>query len=147
MVALIHNKAMIDKTSDKQKRNNMALAKKIASAIDASPMSAAKIAKKCGVTPQAISGWKSTGRIAKDMLAVFADVVEIPLNHFMPPAKSKDGRLRLVDVPANRDLLSGREVINLVALYWQSTDDGRRRIMDIATLVPKVAVVDVTADN
>ena len=63
------NQAMIEKTK------NAELARRIATAIAESGMSAKSIAAAVGVTPQAVTGWKNTGSIAKDTLVRFAQAV------------------------------------------------------------------------
>jgi hypothetical protein len=63
-----HNKAMIDKT----KTANAVLAQRIAQAIESSGKTAKAIAEEVQVKPQAVNGWKTTGRIGKDTLVRFA---------------------------------------------------------------------------
>lgn len=66
--------------------SNRELAQKIAVAIKASPLKNKEVAQQCGVKPQAVTGWKTTGRISKEMLSVLAGVVGVPLGHFMDAA-------------------------------------------------------------
>jgi hypothetical protein len=139
---LIQNQAMIDPTKNKREDANAILAKKIARAIEDSGKAAKEIAAACGVRAQAVTTWKKYGRISKDTLKTFADFVGLPLAHFYPsgePSSQAGPLLSLVDVPRNRDSVSGSEMLRLQYLYLQSDDDGRRSIMDAAGLAASSA--------
>lgn len=60
------------------------LSHRIREAIDGSGKSRAEIAEQCGVTPQAVNGWLTTGRISKLKIARLASVTGLPLEFFMP---------------------------------------------------------------
>lgn len=147
--SVVQNQAMIYKTDDKQKGNNVALAQKIAEAIKASGMKAREVAEKCEVTPQAVNGWKTTGRISKEMLSVFADVVGFPLEHFIPSTSPPraDNHLKIVHLPKNRDMVSGESVLRLIALFMQSTDEGRKSLLEFAELTPKMLTARISANH
>jgi SOS-response transcriptional repressor LexA len=55
------------------------LAKKFAEAVDAAKLKPSAIAEACGVTPQAVTGWRETGRIHKKHLAKLAELTGRPL--------------------------------------------------------------------
>lgn len=46
-------------------------------------VTSAEVAKVCKVTPQAVHGWRKTGRIAKRYLVIISKVTEKPLNYFL----------------------------------------------------------------
>jgi phage repressor protein C with HTH and peptisase S24 domain len=77
----VDNQSMIDTEKPSSAKR---LGKRIDEEIKKSKKTAAAIAKECGVTPQAITGWKKYGRISKDMLQVLANVLEIPMSEFFP---------------------------------------------------------------
>lgn len=129
--------------------DNTALAKKIADAIEASGMKAREVADRCEVTPQAVNGWKTTGRIKKEMLSVLAGVLGVPLEYFIPPTVRSEAErhLKVVHLPKSRDTVSGESVMRLIALYVQSTDDGRKSLLEFAELTPKVLSARTSAND
>jgi len=58
----------------KSSSDTASVALRIAQAIDQSGKTSAEIAAACGVTPQAVNGWKKTGRIGKGQLPVLAEL-------------------------------------------------------------------------
>lgn len=46
-------------------------------------VTSAALAEACGVTPQAVNGWRKTGRIAKRHLPKVAELTEKPLEYFL----------------------------------------------------------------
>jgi len=60
-----------------------ALAHRICQAIEESKLTAAQIAAECGVTPQAVNGWKRTGRIGKGHLPKLAEMTGKSLEWFL----------------------------------------------------------------
>lgn len=123
------NQAMVDEKN----RSNLELAAKISAAIKNSPLTAREIAQRCGVQPQSITGWKKTGRISKETLSVFADVVGVPLDHFIPKAKGQGATLSSVPAPPRDNSID--EVVELVSLFASASPDVRRRILDLARLL------------
>lgn len=84
------NQAMTDTT----KRPSERLGERIAELIKKSRKTSVAIAKQCGVTPQAVNGWKKTGRISKDMLQVLAGVLEVDMAEFFGGTEQWPRRLR-----------------------------------------------------
>ncbi|MFZ6819831.1 hypothetical protein [Undibacterium sp. Ji22W] len=76
--------------NDLKKKSNLILAAKIKAALERSPKTAKKIAIEVGVTPQAIIGWKKTGAISKDSLALFAHAVGMRLSDFIDTNDSRE---------------------------------------------------------
>lgn len=140
---------MIDVKSEKQPAGAKALADKIAAAIRDSGLTAREVAKNCNVTPQAVNGWKTTGRISKDMLATFASVVRLPVQHFISTeqqqqngefatqgSESKSTVLRAID---SGDYVSAREIVELIDLYAKADGIGRDMVLKSARAAAKRA--------
>lgn len=134
---------MIDMKKDMQQADNLILAKKIADAIKGSPLTAKDVADKCGVTPQAVSGWKKTGRIAKGMLGRFAEVVEVPLSHFIVASdviRDSPVSLTLVSQLLQDDIVGPDEIIELISGYSQAAKKDRDTIMNLVKTAAARAV-------
>lgn len=58
----------------KSSSDTASVAARITQAIEQSGKTAAQIAQACGVTPQAVNGWKKTGRIGKGQLPALAEL-------------------------------------------------------------------------
>lgn len=69
---------------------NAALAARIRKAIKDLPLSKAEVAERLGVTPQAITGWETKGRIGKQSLAGLANLTGLPLQHFLGGAAANN---------------------------------------------------------
>jgi transcriptional regulator with XRE-family HTH domain len=132
------NSAMTEK--HKKGDGNRELAAKIAAAISASPLSAKEIAEACGVTPQAINGWKTTGRISKEMLVDFAKVVKVPLAHFISNESPAAHPQR--DFPR-----AAGEAGLLMLLFLSATDEGKDLILSVAERVPKKPGSSLLSDD
>lgn len=109
------NQAMIDKTTEPNER----LAALIAKAIKESGKTKKVVAIKCGVKPQAATGWTSTGRISKDTLAKLAVAVGKPLSYFLPDDAGNvtfgpeiRGKLPLINWVKAGDLCESHESIH-----------------------------------
>jgi len=124
---------MIDKTPKAKGDANRELARKIAAAIESSPLTAKKIGEECGVTAQAVNGWKVTGRISKEMLVKFAGVVGLPVNYFISDAPEAAVSPALPEIGE----LNGDKLMRLFILYGQSTKEGQDLILSTAELVAK----------
>ena len=61
-------------------RSRLALADRLRKVIDDSGFSKAAIARTCEVSPQALTGWLNTGRIAKESLAAIASKTNVDLD-------------------------------------------------------------------
>lgn len=77
------NQAMLDK--DRAKKARLELAKRIREAMDEAkpPVLGADLAEACKVTPQAVSGWRSTGRVGKQQLMNISRLTGRPLEYFV----------------------------------------------------------------
>jgi transcriptional regulator with XRE-family HTH domain len=75
------NRGMAKKRYGEQE-GNQALALLIARAIEGSGLKGKRIAELCGVKPQAVSNWKTTGRIDKQNLEKLARLTGQPLEYF-----------------------------------------------------------------
>lgn len=133
---------MIDTKVGMNQEDNLALAKKIADAIKASHLSAKEIAEQCEVKPQAVSGWKKTGRIKKATLVRFAEVVDVPLSQFI---SSSDGvreglNLKVVRQASQEDAVGPAEIIELISAYAQATKKDRDAVMNLAKTAAELAV-------
>lgn len=62
---------------------NAAMAAKIRKAINGLDLTKAQLAERLSVTPQAITGWETKGRISKQSLASLARLVGLPIEHFL----------------------------------------------------------------
>lgn len=102
---------------------DLSLALKIDRAIADSRLSSKRIAELCGVSPQAVNGWKRTGRISKESLAVLVQVVGQPLEHFMCGSA----------VPGN----SNAELAELTQLFAVADQPTRQKLLAIARVMCK----------
>lgn len=68
---------------DPKEKENKELALRVKEAIEALPFTKAVLAEKLDVTPQAITGWEKTGRIAKKKLAGLAALTGSSINYFL----------------------------------------------------------------
>jgi transcriptional regulator with XRE-family HTH domain len=70
-------------TRMKSTNDTTELARRVKQAIDDSGMTSAQIAAACGVSPQAVNGWKKTGRIGKEQLPKLAQLTGRPLDWWL----------------------------------------------------------------
>lgn len=61
-------------------KNRLALANRLKEVIGNSSFSKAALARACDVSPQALTGWLNTGRIAKESLAAIANILNVDLD-------------------------------------------------------------------
>lgn len=61
------------------------LAEKLRFLVDGKFVQQSALADACGVSPQAVTGWKRTGRIAKKHLAVIADMSGVTVEWLLSP--------------------------------------------------------------
>lgn len=60
------------------------MARRVSEALDASPRGVqSKLAKLCGITPQAVTGWRTTGKVAKEFIPVLAKVTGRSIAFFL----------------------------------------------------------------
>lgn len=64
------------------------------------PIKSARIAALCGVTPQAVNGWRKTGRVAKRHLAVISRETERPLQFFLEDGAPTQAPLQIEESEA-----------------------------------------------
>lgn len=62
------------------------MAEKVASVLGEGRLSAKDVAAACGISPQAINGWKKSGRVAKHHLPVLVQMTGLPLEWWIPGA-------------------------------------------------------------
>ena len=68
------------------------LAEKLAFLLDGDYLQYAALAKACGVTKQAITGWRKTGRIAKPHLPIITELAGVTVDWLIsdePPEEEK----------------------------------------------------------
>jgi phage repressor protein C with HTH and peptisase S24 domain len=68
---------------DRDPLTNEETAALIRAAIAAAPQTKAEIAERLDVSPQAITGWETTGRISKENLSGLAGILGKPIEHFI----------------------------------------------------------------
>lgn len=92
------------------------LARRLRQAMDSAQprVSSAALAAASGVTPQAVNGWRKTGRIAKRHLKTVSNLTKRPLEYFL----EEDPRLRAREPAATYDggQLTAKEEIVLYLL-------------------------------
>ncbi|GGX32601.1 hypothetical protein GCM10007242_44410 [Pigmentiphaga litoralis] len=66
------------------------LAEKVRATIGKGLISAREVAEACGVSVQAINGWKNNGRIAKEHLRTLAGLTGLPVSWWLPGADAED---------------------------------------------------------
>lgn len=59
------------------------------------PVKSAALAEACGITAQAVNGWRKTGRVAKRHLAKIAALTRQPLEYFLGEVPAASDRYRL----------------------------------------------------
>lgn len=133
------NQAMIDTSKDSRRGNNLLLAKKIADAIKGSPLNSKEVADACDVTPQAVNGWKSTGRISKEMLGKLADVLKVPLSHFISGGEHQQPALSIVQTKES-DIVAADEILELITAYKTAAKKDRDLIMTSAKTAAELAL-------
>lgn len=124
------------------------LGRRVKTAIQKAGVSQAKLAEECGVTPQAVSGWLRTGRIAKRHLTVIATLTKQDLDYFLG---ANDSALTKINVPAEdaddvlKFLSAGAEwkelwlqvvknndarLARIIDLYERANDEGKQMILN-----------------
>lgn len=84
------------------------LARRLRAAMDSEPkVSSAALAERCGVTPQAVHGWRTTGRVAKGHLPVIAEMTRKPIEFFLEaePGASRATRAAWLTISASKAVL------------------------------------------
>lgn len=86
------------------------------------PVTGVDLAKACGVTPQAVSGWRLNGRLHKRHLAKISEVTGRPLGYFL----GTDDSPSKVVFPAEADF------VTLVQAWKESGKTGREALLGLA---------------
>jgi transcriptional regulator with XRE-family HTH domain len=79
------------------------MAEKVVYALGKSELTDAEVARECGVSKQAVNGWRKTGRISKGNLKSLADLTGFPLAWWADPAAPIEGREPHRDGDRSRD--------------------------------------------
>lgn len=87
-------------------------------------VTSAALAKECGVTPQAVNGWRTTGRVAKRHLATVAKLTGKPLEYFLGDTNGA--------IAASHGLKLGIEEAEAIKRLRESHQDWRRYVLGLA---------------
>lgn len=107
------------------------------------PITGAELADACKVTPQAISGWRKNGRIAKKHLQRIAAITNKPLEYFLghgtpPDIKSNGHGRHKKNSPWDSETIYDERDFVVLFRAWQDTDkNGRGALLGIANAVRK----------
>jgi hypothetical protein len=110
------------------------LSRRLKTAMDAAKprVSSAALATACQVTPQAVNGWRTTGRVAKKHLATIAELTGRPLEYFLgdeaAPISGAVYRLEILEAEAIKRLRDGNP-------------DWRRYVLSLAMVDRKEAEI------
>lgn len=109
------------------------VAKRVRDAMDSAnpPVTGKELAEFCKVTPQAVSGWRKNGRVAKGHLNKIALKCGVPVNYFLdeePDRKIKGGSNaakpeRIIDEP---------DFAILVRAWQDTTPENRQTLVGLA---------------
>ncbi|VVD29189.1 helix-turn-helix domain-containing protein [Paraburkholderia dioscoreae] len=91
------------------------LARRITVALDEAHLSSAEVAAACGVSPQAVNGWKKTGRIGKEQLPKLVELTGRPLKYWLGSEEdaSGDSLAEAVAVERFSRMLKGRSAADV----------------------------------
>lgn len=111
------------------------------------PIAGSEIAIACKVTPQAVSGWRKDGRIAKKHLQQIAAITEKPVEYFLGAGAEQDkkhnghGKGKKMSPWDSESIYDEREFAILFRA-WQDTDkNGRGALLGVANAVRKAHAV------
>ena len=126
------------------------LGKRMKTALKDAKLSQSYIAEEMGITPQAVSAWFKTGRIAKNRLSRFANLVHRDLDYFLSDQKTALTKMTVsnTDAEAVRTFLTANgawrelwlEVVKkndvrlrrIVEAYYKLEESGRQMILSAA---------------
>lgn len=112
------------------------LAKRLKAAMAESGLSGSDLARICRVTPQAVSGWRSNGRIAKSHLQTIAEATGKPLEYFLGNGKHPTNGVRESPMHIKGERIYDVSNFDVVFRAWQDTDDtGRSSLLALARVL------------
>ncbi|HEX7641502.1 MAG TPA: helix-turn-helix transcriptional regulator [Burkholderiaceae bacterium] len=136
-----------------EQEGNQALALLIARAMKDSGFSGKEIAELCGVTSQAVSSWKSTGRIDKRNLEKLASLAGKPLEYFStlprdarpyrPATPGRDSQVREKAARYDADKRpagTAAEIKGLASRIMRLSPDQRRLVEQLVDQLARGAV-------
>ncbi len=121
------------------------LARRLKKAMDDAqpPITGAALAAACGVTPQAVSGWRNDGRFAKRHLLTISAVTKQPIDYYVSERTDQDVKIKhrkeRRKLPAMTEKIIDDKNFLLVFRAWQDADaHGRQFLIDAASTALKV---------
>lgn len=121
------------------------LARRLRRAMDdpTPPITGAAMAAACGVTPQAVSGWRTDGRIAKRHLLTISAITRQPIDYYVRDRTDQDVKIKSRKerrkLPAMTETIIDDKNFQLLFRAWQDTDPhGRQFLNDAANTALKV---------
>jgi transcriptional regulator with XRE-family HTH domain len=107
------------------------MAKRLRIAIKDAGITGSELARACGVKPQAVSGWKKNGRIAKGHLETVARMTKKSLEYFL--GNGRGGKnFHIGDSPIHETVKQVHDVVGFMTVLeaWQEADHfGRQNIL------------------
>lgn len=121
------------------------LARRLVKAMDeAEPkITGAALAEACGVTPQAVSGWRTDGRFAKRHLEMIARITKQPVDYYVRNSTNQDTKIKYRKerrkLPVMTEKIIDDKNFQKLFRAWQDTDaHGREFLIDAADTALKV---------
>lgn len=111
------------------------LAKRLVRAMDEAEVNGSALASACKVTPQAVSGWRRTGRIGKRHLTTISLLTGRPLEYFVADSVPSKNGGNLTKPWLVEDVVE-QEKFLIVFRTWQ---DGRATDRENLTAIANVA--------
>ncbi len=71
--------------------DNSTIGERLSAVMRSTRITAAEVARACGVTVQAVGGWRRTGRIDKRHLAALSQLFSVPLSYWLEPSPPGEG--------------------------------------------------------
>lgn len=116
------------------------MAKRLRIAIKDAGITGSALARACGVKPQAVSGWKKNGRIAKGHLETVARMTKKSLEYFLGNGRGGKNTPN-ANFPVHESLRNVHDVEGFLTVLaaWQETDNtGRQNILAAVRAVTAV---------
>ena len=132
---------------------NTRLAELIGKAIDSSNLKDKEVAELTGVTPQAVYGWRTTGRIRKGTLKKLAQATNTQLGYFLDDASDEVNDSPVDKSHISPSLTSTTEVLvnpndinEMISSFFAADRDGRAQILSMVRAVArKTAITAATS--